>query len=75
MFQTDWLILRVLNISLCLFSVKLTVTEGKNILCINREIMHLCQVNKSISYVVQHIVTQSSCTDRDKAGLSKRSVV
>ena len=27
-------------------------TEGKNILCTNREIMHLCQVNKIGQYMI-----------------------
>ena len=31
-------------------------TEGKNILCTNREIMHLCQVNKIGQYTVVKIL-------------------
>ena len=30
-------------------------TEGKDILCTNREIMHLCQVNKIGQYLLQII--------------------
>ena len=49
-------------LSTCEIPVKLTVntesrksTEGKNILCTNREIMHLCQVNKTEQYLYKLI--------------------
>ena len=35
------------------------LTEGKNILCTNREIMHLCQVNKIEQYI--NFVPRSVC--------------
>ena len=31
-------------------------TEGKNILCTNREIMHLCQVNKIGQYECESLL-------------------
>ena len=31
-------------------------TEYKNVSCINRETMHLCQVNKIIEYLVENLI-------------------
>ena len=41
-------------------------TEGKNILCTNREIMHLCQVNKIGQYVLALNWYQSKKEGKDQ---------